>query len=84
MKQIIYDRICYKDGKITEQKMFEVHKLCDCYRCRTRYVPRKRRNQAVAYAAVDDEETIKKAYKFLKEWTCKNPAKDIPTEYIHF
>lgn len=29
MKQIIYNRICYKDGKITEQKMFEVHKLCD-------------------------------------------------------
>lgn len=44
----------------------------------------KKRNQAVAYAAADDEAAIKKAYDFLKEWTCKNPAKDLPTEYIHF
>lgn len=81
MKEIMIDRICYKGGKVTGQKMLEIHKLCDCYKCRTGYVPRKKRNQAVAYAAADDETAIRKAYDFLKEWSCKNPAKDLPTEY---
>lgn len=42
MKEIMIDRICYKGGKVTGQKMLEIHKLCDCYKCRTGYVPRKK------------------------------------------
>ena len=29
MKEIMIERICYKGGKVTGQKMLEIHKLCD-------------------------------------------------------
>lgn len=77
----IYVRECYKDGIVRpENRMFELHKLCDCEFCKHIYTFRKRRN-AIAITA-ETEEEVDKAKAFLEKWKCADSSKDLPIVYM--
>lgn len=80
----MYERICYEHGnEKTGKKLLEIHKLCNCFRCKNKF-GRRRANAVTATVAADDMEAIKKAYAFLEKWKCKDPEKDLPVEYVRF
>lgn len=80
----MYERICYEHGNVkTGKKLLEIHKTCDCVRCKNKF-GRRRVNAVTATMAADDMEAIKKAYAFLEKWKCKDPEKDLPVEYVRF
>ena len=77
----IIGRVCYKNGIVKEEnKVYELHKMCDCDWCKNKYMNRKRRNCATAYA--EKESDIERVKKILQNWTCKDKTKDLPTEYL--
>lgn len=79
----MYERICYEHGnEKTGKKLLEIHKLCNCFRCKNKFG--RRANAVTATVAADDMEAIKKAYAFLEKWKCKDPEKDLPVEYVRF
>lgn len=78
----VYVRICYKKGIVKEEnKIFELHKMCDCEWCKNKYFGRTRRNEATAYA--ETEKDIERIKAVLSNWTCSDKAKDLPTFYYN-
>ena len=78
----VWIRVCYKGGIAKEEnKIYELHKVCDCSRCSSRWGDRTRRNEARAYAAKESE--IEQVGKLLSKWTCADKDKDLPVEYLN-
>lgn len=78
----VHVRICYKNGiKTEENKIFELHKLCDCDWCKHKYFGRKRCNEITAYA--DKESRIEELKQVLEKWTCEDRTKDVPIFYYN-
>ena len=87
----MYERICYSNGNPkTGRKLVELHKMCECSRCRNRYFPRKIRNAVTVTVEAENEdgtknmEGISKAYDFIKQWKCEDASKDLPVQYVQF
>lgn len=77
-----YVRVCYRNGIAKEEnKVFEVHKLCDCAWCREKYLGRTRVNKITITAECEDE-IEKKVERFLDGWKCANGEKDLPIVFI--
>ena len=78
----IYRRICYKNGIVKEEnKVIELHKMCDCTRCRNKWGFRTRRNSVTAYAKTEVE--ADKLEVELLMWKCADGNKDLPTFYYN-
>lgn len=87
----MYERICYDNGNVkTGKKLIELHKLCECSRCKNIYYPRKIRNAVTVTVAAENEdgtrneEGINKAYDFLGKWKCEDASRDLPVQYARF
>lgn len=77
----VYVRECYKSGIVKdENKIFELHKLCDCEICGHLYPFRNRRNAITITAEMETE--IEKAKVFLATWKCTDSMRDLPTVYM--
>ena len=78
----MYERICYDNGNVkTGKKLIELHKLCECSRCKNIYYPREIRNAVVVTVAA---EGINKAYDFLAKWKCEDALRVLPVQYVRF
>ena len=78
----VWNRICYKGGIVREEnKVFELHKMCDCDWCKHKYMGRKRCNAITAYA--HNKEEIEQITQILNQWTCADRTKDLPTVYYN-
>lgn len=78
----VWVRICYKYGiNREENKLFELHKMCECDWCKSKYMGRKRCNDITAYA--HNQKEIDDLTKILNEWTCADKTKDLPTFYYN-
>lgn len=74
----MYERICYEHGNVkTGKKLLEIHKTCDCVRCKNKF-GRRRVNAVTATMAADDMEAIKRAYAFLKHGSVKTRKRTFP------
>lgn len=77
-------RMYYRHGiELPENKIFELHKMCDCSGCvhSSNSIIRKRRNAITAYAKTEAE--IDKMKAALMQWTCADKYKDLPTVYYN-
>ena len=78
----VYRRICYSNGIAKEEnKVIELHKMCDCIRCRNKWGFRTRCNSVTAYAKTETE-ADKLEFELLK-WKCADGNKDLPTFYYN-
>ena len=82
---MIYDlRECYKYGiERPENKLYEIHVLCECPQCKWRYKYLKEpRNQLTI--TTDSKDKFKQIKEFIDNWKCKNGDKRLVTEYVRF
>lgn len=78
----VYRRICYSNGIVKEEnKVIELHKMCDCTRCKNKWGNRTRCNSVTAYAKTEAE-ADKLEFELLK-WKCADGNKDLPVEYFN-
>ena len=85
MSQVIKDvRICYENGiEKKGNEIYEMHAWCDCSGCNSRWKMRTGLPNT-ATATTRDVNKIKEIKLFLKNWSCADQNKYVPTEYFQF
>lgn len=77
-------RVCYDNWDCTKaNKLYQVHKYCDCEGCKQRNAMRREPSNWVACTTKDISKVDAMA-EFIKSWTCEDGSKKLEPVFLRF